>query len=199
MDIPPPQISVPDDYIPYPIRTQINQIDPRLDVFWQDYLVDIFKRLRDHDRKNVAVQLLAPKKIFWNKESKTFGYYPDGTEDNLTRVLADIPHSARHLKAFAVSAVRHLDSLRAYEHIEEIADFLENVLDKIQNLENRRHPTTANPQTKALYRLYLCCWTHYPHQKQPVVAQKSPQSQSWYDYHLYQRGVSQIPAIGLLV
>lgn len=135
MDIPPPQISVPDDYIPYPIRTQINQIDPRLDVFWQDYLLDIFKRLRDHDRKNVAVQLLAPKKIFWNNEQKAFGYHPDGTEDNLSLVLADIPHSARHLKAFAVSAVRHLDSLRAYEHIEEIADFLENVLDKIQNLD----------------------------------------------------------------
>lgn len=135
MDIPTPQITVPDDYIPYPIRTQINQIDPRLDVFWQDYLIEIFKNLRDHDRKNVAVQLLAPKKIFWNNEKKAFVYHPDGSEDNLSSVLADIPPNARHLKAFAVSAVRHLDSLRAYEHIEEIADFLENVLDKIQNLD----------------------------------------------------------------
>lgn len=135
MDIPPPHISVPDDYIPYPIRTQINQIDPRLDVFWQDYLLDIFKSLREKDRKNVAIQLLAPKKIFWNNEKKSFDYYPDGTEDSLSQVLADIPPQTRHLKAFSVSAVRHLDSLRAYEHIEEIADFLENVLDKIQQLE----------------------------------------------------------------
>lgn len=65
-----------ENYIPYPIRTKVSSIDPRLDVFWQDYLLGIFRDLSPKDRKNVAQQILAPKHIVWNAQAKKFEFAP---------------------------------------------------------------------------------------------------------------------------
>lgn len=65
-----------ENYIPYPIRTKVSSIDPRLDVFWQDYLFETFRELSPKDRENVMKQILTPKHIIWNKDSKKFEYNP---------------------------------------------------------------------------------------------------------------------------
>lgn len=53
--------------IPYPVRSEINQIEPRLDIFWQDQLMAIFNAIAPEVRAQAAGQLLAPKEIFWTK------------------------------------------------------------------------------------------------------------------------------------
>ena len=52
--------ALPPDYIPYQLRTRITQIDPKLDVFWQQHLHEIFTRITPQERKNIAEQLLTP-------------------------------------------------------------------------------------------------------------------------------------------
>ena len=66
--------ALPPDYIPYQLRTRITQIDPKLDVFWQQHLHEIFTRITPQERKNIAEQLLTPNNIFWNSDKKVFEY-----------------------------------------------------------------------------------------------------------------------------
>lgn len=63
--------ALPPDYIPYQLRTRITQIDPKLDVFWQQHLHEIFTRITPQERKNIAEQLLTPNNIFWNSDKKS--------------------------------------------------------------------------------------------------------------------------------
>lgn len=67
----------PIDYIPYALRTQVNQIDPRIDVFWQKHLFGLFKTMSPQERKNVTKQILNSKRILWNKEQQCFEYHHD--------------------------------------------------------------------------------------------------------------------------
>lgn len=157
MNIPTSDVPVSPDYIPYPIRSQINQIDPRLDVFWQDYLLGILKDLSEHDRRNVAGQLLVPKKIFWDNHSKTFEYAPDGSEDSLVQLLSDIPPHAHHFKAFAQGSTHYLKHLKSYEHVEQIADFLENILDKIQELPTDEDTALQNLKQRLYTEFIYAC------------------------------------------
>ena len=62
------------DYIPYDLRTRALQVDPVLDVYWQEYLVDLFRTMPQKYQKNVYQQILIPKNIVFNKEAQTFDY-----------------------------------------------------------------------------------------------------------------------------
>lgn len=125
--------TITSEHIPYTVRSQITQIDPKLDVFWQDYLLSIIKSLGEHERIIIAKQILAPKHIYWNSASKSFEYLPE-EEDSLNRIQIDIPNQARHFKAFVQGAIHHLKNLQEYDNVEQISDFLENFLEKIQQL-----------------------------------------------------------------
>ena len=57
--------AVSEDYIPYPVRIKVTQIDPRLDYYWQQDLLRLFGQITPQQRKNVAQQLLAPQNIHW--------------------------------------------------------------------------------------------------------------------------------------
>lgn len=123
------------NHIPYSIHTQINQIDPKLDIFWQEYLLIIIKGLPENLRKNIVIQLLKPKNIFWNAAEKKFEYRITDNEDSLLNLISDIPARLNQLKAFAQGTAHHLKNLQEYENVEQIADFLENILGKIHEFQ----------------------------------------------------------------
>ncbi|SOD68332.1 hypothetical protein SAMN02746062_01212 [Alysiella filiformis DSM 16848] len=118
------------DHIPYTLRTQINQIDPRIDVFWQDHLLDLFKAMSAQERQNVAKQILAPKRIAWNAEQKIFEYHHNQA-DNLEQAIAQVPANAKRMKAFALKLPDHLNALKTMDDVVKIAEFLENLIGQI--------------------------------------------------------------------
>ncbi len=124
----------PEDYIPYTLRTEVNQIDPRLDVFWQDQLLDLFKKISAQDRKNIAKQILIPKKIFWNSTHKRFEYRPDEIP-SLEQAIEQIPANGRRLKAFASKLNHYLNMLKTYDNVIKISELLENLIGQIQKLD----------------------------------------------------------------
>lgn len=115
------------EHIPYALRTEVNQIDPRIDVFWQDHLLELFKSMTAQERVNVAKQILTPKNILWNAESKTFEYHPNPKE-NLEAAIAQIPVNAKRMKAFANKLPDHLNTLRTMNDVVKIAEYLENII-----------------------------------------------------------------------
>lgn len=124
-----------EDYIPYHLRTQVNQIDPRLDVFWQDQLLELFKSITPQDRTNIAQQILAQKHIFWNSELKKFEYRPDDTESGLEEAIKLIPANGKRMKAFANKLVQHINTLKTMDDVLKIAEFLENLLHQLNKIE----------------------------------------------------------------
>lgn len=132
------ELAYPKTYIPYPLRNQVNQIDPHLDLFWQDYLHEIYGGISPQERKNVAEQILVPKQIFWNAETKRFEYRGKPA-DSLEVVLASLPSSARHIFQFGEKLLNHINALKTYDNVEQIADFLENMLNQILCLDAKNN------------------------------------------------------------
>lgn len=128
------QIINPQDYIPYHLRTQVNQIDPRLDVFWQDQLVELFKSITPQDRTNIAKQILAHKGIFWNGELKKFEYRPE-SDNSLEDAIRSIPANGKRMKAFAAKLIDHLHTLQTMNDVLKIAEFLENILTQLHKID----------------------------------------------------------------
>ena len=130
------QKSTPEDYIPYAIRTQITQIDPLLDIFWQKHLHDLFVNMNTKERKNVSEQLLASQNIFWNGQNKTFEHRPT-INIPFGQFCADIPAKFKKLKILANKLQISLEHLESYNEANKIADYLENMLGIIDELDTR--------------------------------------------------------------
>ena len=120
----------PSDYIPYHIRVHITQIDPKLDIFWQQHLHHIFKNISPKDRKNVAEQILAPNNIFWNSEKKAFEHR-EAINLSFGKICAAIPPQYKKLKALTNKILASMSYFEGYTHALEIADYLENILNQI--------------------------------------------------------------------
>ncbi len=100
-------------------------------MFWQQNLNDIFTTLSPQDRKNVAQQILAPKHIFWNADKKAFEYKE--SVQTLAQAANAVPTSFKKLKVLANQVAQSLSLLQNdYHEATQIADYLENMLEKIQ-------------------------------------------------------------------
>lgn len=126
-----------ENYIPYPIRTKVSSIDPRLDVFWQDYLFETFRELSPKDRENVMKQILTPKHIIWNKDSKKFEYNPppeNAEGSDFESIIRKIPPQHKQMKALAIKLNEYLNTLKTMDDALKIAEFLESHFKKIYQI-----------------------------------------------------------------
>ena len=128
----------PKNYIPYPLRSQVTQVNPHLDVFWQDYLYNLFSNISAQDRRNIAEQILAPNQIFWNSEIKKFEFRGE-INVPLENIVASIPANARHIRIFAEKILIHFQTFKTYNSVYQIADFLENILGQIEQLDAKNN------------------------------------------------------------
>ena len=101
--------------ISYPVRSEINQIEPRLDIFWQDQLAAVFAALTSEERAQVTAQLLAPKEIFWDETSGKFVYRPAEASGGLTDGIQSMP-----------------------QHLAALLRFLQDILFTLKELEDER-------------------------------------------------------------
>ncbi|MBR6026962.1 MAG: hypothetical protein IK065_05125 [Neisseriaceae bacterium] len=62
------------DYIPYELRVKALAIEPKLDIYWQDYLKEILQGVSAKCRQNICEQILNRKNIFWNESTQAFEY-----------------------------------------------------------------------------------------------------------------------------
>ncbi|MBP3220527.1 MAG: hypothetical protein J6M43_00615 [Neisseriaceae bacterium] len=62
------------DYIPYDLRVRVLQVEPRLDIFWQEYLADLFRDISPQYQENINQQVLRHKNILWDKQTQAFEY-----------------------------------------------------------------------------------------------------------------------------
>jgi hypothetical protein len=122
------RIAYPADYIPYPIRAQITQIDPKLDVFWQQHLQEVFATLSAQDQTNVTQQLLNRMGITWHAEAKKF-IFQDPDAQTFAQFVAGIPAKLKTVKILGVNIQNSMEKLRSYAEAVKIADFLENILE----------------------------------------------------------------------
>ena len=122
--------ALPPDYIPYQLRTRITQIDPKLDVFWQQHLHEIFTRITPQERKNIAEQLLTPNNIFWNSDKKVFEYR-DSLNLSFSQICANIPAKFKNFKSMAKKVQASLEDLDIERDALKIADYLEQTLHTI--------------------------------------------------------------------
>ena len=67
-------ISRQSEYIPYDIRASAMQVEPQLDIYWQEYLTDLFRNIPEQYKENIDKQVLRSKDITWNKKTQTFEY-----------------------------------------------------------------------------------------------------------------------------
>jgi hypothetical protein len=123
--------AVSEDYIPYPVRIKVTQIDPRLDYYWQQDLLRLFGQITPQQRKNVAQQLLAPQNIHWDREARVFRYH-GSDEDGLTGLLTQPLHP--NMRTLIEKIMLMLDGLRQEADVLKLADMLENILAKIQSI-----------------------------------------------------------------
>ena len=128
--------SYPADYIPYPIRAQITQINPKLDVFWQQHLQEVFATLSAQDQTNVTQQLLSRMGITWHAEAKQF-VFQDPNAQTFEQFVASIPAKLKTVKILGVNIQNSMEKLRNYAEAVKIADYLENILEQIAEANTR--------------------------------------------------------------
>ncbi len=117
-------------YIPYLLRSELIQIDPLLDINWQNQLAAIFSEL-DMDLKiEIEKQILRPKQITWHRISNTF-------ESNLESSLQVLKFKLENRRMREVAS-HILDSIQFVNETSInalfIADYIENILKQIDEI-----------------------------------------------------------------
>lgn len=117
-------------YIPYQLRTQVSQIDPRLDFAWQNNLINIFKTISPQEQEHVYKQILQPKSIIWNAEERNFVYLSKG---NFNTVYEKITHPG--MKTLAAKILSSFEHLKKYQDAYQIADYIESILTQVDTID----------------------------------------------------------------
>ncbi|UOP00111.1 hypothetical protein [Kingella potus] len=138
--------------ISYPVRSEINQIEPRLDIFWQDQLAAVFAALSPEERIQVTEQLLTPKEIFWDEDEEKFVYRPAVSAGDLAAGVQGIPQHLANLMRFLQDI---LYTLKELDDAGKIAELLENALDKIQAVQTENKPDWQRAKQR-LHANFIC-------------------------------------------
>lgn len=102
-------------------------------MFWQEQLLDIFQNISAQERKDVTEQLLLPKSIFWNPESKKFEYR--GQDVPFAEWMKTIPENLKTIRILAAKLLESLNMLDNYEQITQVADYLDNIFNQINQVK----------------------------------------------------------------
>lgn len=112
--------------IPYQIRASLLQMEPSLDLNWQELLQQIFAQCETNIQEEINLQILIPKEIIWNRVNHTFEYKE-------TNSLVVLKHSltSERMRSIAAKLSQSIQWLENIEDSVQIADFLENTLHQI--------------------------------------------------------------------
>lgn len=118
------------NYIPFQLRTLVIQIDPSLDMYWEDNLRTIFTKIDPKDQENIFQQILQPKDIRWDREQHHFSHH---IRNDLESIIKQIPHTG--MKTLAQKILLSLEQLKQYNSVIEVADYLESILNQIDKID----------------------------------------------------------------
>ena len=111
------------DYIPYELRSMVTQIDPFLDLYWQNNLTRIFEQIDPEQRDRIYRQILVKKNIKWNSELNSFSCNP---APHFEQTLESVVHPG--MKNLGQKILKSLAELEKYQDAVNIANYLESVL-----------------------------------------------------------------------
>lgn len=119
-----------EEYIPFELRVFVNNIDPKLDSNWQQNLSKLFNQIDQKVCRSIYKQILIPKNIAWDVHGNTFFL-----RDTLS--LHDLVNKTTHsgMQNLGSSILSSLDRFCTYEDVTDIANYLESVLNQIDNVD----------------------------------------------------------------
>lgn len=85
----------------------------------------------------MAEQLLKPKNIFWNSQSKQFEYR--GEHQPFREWIHQIPNDAKYLKTLALKLNESLNTLTGYDELNPTGDYLDNLFEQIDQVDVKRN------------------------------------------------------------
>ena len=115
------------DYIPYELRSVVTQIDPYLDLYWQNNLTNIFNQIEVEQRDRIYRQILSKKNIKWDSSDNTFSCHPTA---HFEQVVESVVHPG--MKNLGQKILKSLEELEKYQDAIQIANYLESVLAQLE-------------------------------------------------------------------
>lgn len=111
-------------------RLKISQIYPELDIAWQERLMHILAQEPEETRQLINTEMLIPRGIVWDRQRNLFHHRADPVD------LRAFTQNACHprLQPFAQWCCNAVEQLKHMDSATEIADLLENVIEKITAL-----------------------------------------------------------------
>jgi len=116
--------------IPYHLRARLLQIEPSLDLEWERELKLVLADTSKDIQNTIDHQVLRPKKIKWDRELNQFSYQGQASVELLCQKLTQ-----EKIKYFANTLHFSLSSLKTLTDALQIADYLENAIAQIDQIE----------------------------------------------------------------
>ncbi|WP_179998905.1 hypothetical protein [Acinetobacter sp. YH12239] len=118
------------NYIPYDLRSKLFQIDPNLDVHWQTRLKNIFNSVPAPIQGLIQEQFLTAKNIYWDQHQQSFTFKGIvGLQDLSSHLISP------KMRTLAEKIAATLETLKSYQDVIKIADYLETVQNQIDRIE----------------------------------------------------------------
>ena len=138
------------DYIPYDLRVQALQVEPKLDIYWQEYLTDLFRDMPEQYQDNINQQVLRHKNIAWDKTTQTFEYKEEisGGGDDILALVAACGNPK--MQMFGSRLVEYLEVLDKSDNVVQMAEILENAIQQIKDFDVGRNLTLQAIKHKLL-------------------------------------------------
>ena len=132
-------VQTQNDYIPYDLRVRALQVEPRLDIFWQEYLADLFRDISPQYQENINQQVLRHKNILWDKQTQTFEYKEENQTGggNLSALIATSGNPK--IQAFGAKLFEYLETIEKSDNLIEMAEILENAIGQIKDFNVGRN------------------------------------------------------------
>lgn len=120
--------------IPYPLRSRLSQLEPSLDLEWEQQLLEIFQQATEQQQEAIDFQILKPKKIIWDREKQAFRYIAQHSVEILSTKFQN--DKMRYFASTLVLALKRLESLRDSLQIGDLLETALAQIDRIQVEEN---------------------------------------------------------------
>jgi hypothetical protein len=116
--------------IPYHLRARLLQLEPSLDLAWEQELKQVFAQISLDVKQSIDHQILRGKQIKWDSDQDLFSYQGMHSVEQLYYKLTN-----EKIKLFAKTLESSLKSLLDLTDALQIADYLESALDQIDKID----------------------------------------------------------------
>ncbi len=116
--------------IPTKILIELQELDPVINLNWEQKISHIFKKLGNFERKFVYSQFLEPKGIEFKSDTKRFIYHK---QPPLNVVISEIQHG--ELRQTAGKLIESLDNINNAENIIKFAGLIESAVSLINDFD----------------------------------------------------------------